>query len=298
MYKARRHFLLCAEIVGHESDLFTLPAMLLSETVRRRINRMERATESYWGKVVHRRPFGVLASFETAISAVLGACEMHRRCSLLPLMPEIKLGLQVGIHIDTEDHLGSNNAKFAEELPLRLGRMSGIEGVAISKAAFDALTPAMRLKVHFQTQDSDGLSAHIMNWQVNRPTLQDRVVAASHQVAAPCPERYAILRHAGQEYRLDRSRPCITIGRDYTNHIVIDDPRTSRNHCRITRRSDGWLLQDQSTNGTVVTFAQGRSHVIKRSLIALHGSGRITFGESVQENAFRQIEFEIKVDET
>jgi adenylate cyclase len=296
MYKARRHFLLSAEIVGHENDLPAMPPMVLSESIRRRINRLERATESYWGKVVHRRPLGLLASFETVISAVLGACEMQRRCSMFPPVPETTFGLQIGIHTDSGDYLRSSNIEAAEQLSLQLGRMSGIDGVAISKAAFAAFTPTMRLKWDFETAGADGLTAHIMNWRTNRPTLQDRVAAARLQAAIPRPERYAILRHAGREYRLDRSRPFVMIGRDHTNHIVIDDPRTSRIHCRITRRPDCYVLQDQSTNGTTITFGHGNSLLIKHSQIALNGSGRIAFGEPAQEGAPPEIEFEIKME--
>jgi hypothetical protein len=45
----------------------------------------------------------------------------------------------------------------------------------------------------------------------------------------------------------------ITLGRDITNDIVINDPEVSRHHCRLTRTPSGYTLEDLgSTNGTFV----------------------------------------------
>ncbi len=45
----------------------------------------------------------------------------------------------------------------------------------------------------------------------------------------------------------------ITMGRDITNDVVINDPEVSRHHCRLTRTSAGYTLEDLgSTNGTFV----------------------------------------------
>ncbi|MBN2303571.1 MAG: FHA domain-containing protein [Anaerolineae bacterium] len=52
-------------------------------------------------------------------------------------------------------------------------------------------------------------------------------------------------------YELDKST--ITIGRDITNDIVINDPEVSRHHCRLTQGGGGFTVEDNgSTNGTFV----------------------------------------------
>ena len=54
-----------------------------------------------------------------------------------------------------------------------------------------------------------------------------------------------------QIYELNKD--IITIGRDITNDIVINDPEVSRHHSRMTRGSGGFTLEDLgSTNGTFV----------------------------------------------
>lgn len=57
-----------------------------------------------------------------------------------------------------------------------------------------------------------------------------------------------------QVYELNKDR--ITLGRDITNEITINDPECSRHHCRLTRGQGGYTLEDLgSTNGT---FVNGR----------------------------------------
>lgn len=54
-----------------------------------------------------------------------------------------------------------------------------------------------------------------------------------------------------QVYELNKD--IVTIGRDITNDIVINDPEVSRHHLRFTRGAGGYTLEDLgSTNGTFI----------------------------------------------
>ena len=54
-----------------------------------------------------------------------------------------------------------------------------------------------------------------------------------------------------QAYEL--TKDIITVGRDITNDIVINDPESSRHHMRLTRGAGGYTLEDLgSTNGTFI----------------------------------------------
>jgi hypothetical protein len=51
----------------------------------------------------------------------------------------------------------------------------------------------------------------------------------------------------------DLNKDIITLGRDITNDIVINDPEVSRHHMRMTRGAGGHTIEDLgSTNGTFV----------------------------------------------
>ncbi len=54
-----------------------------------------------------------------------------------------------------------------------------------------------------------------------------------------------------QSYELNKD--IVTLGRDITNDIVINDPEVSRHHLRLTRGAGGFTIEDLgSTNGTFV----------------------------------------------
>jgi pSer/pThr/pTyr-binding forkhead associated (FHA) protein len=56
------------------------------------------------------------------------------------------------------------------------------------------------------------------------------------------------LVHGGKRVKLT---DVMTIGRDKSNAITIDDPLVSRVHCTVRRIRTGWYIEDAgSTNGT------------------------------------------------
>jgi predicted component of type VI protein secretion system len=86
-----------------------------------------------------------------------------------------------------------------------------------------------------------------------------------------------IVRRGPQPNQIyELSKDVITVGRDITNDIVINDPEVSRHHCRMTRGSGGYTLEDLgSTNGS---FVNGQRLMGARPL---SGGDQIGLGETV-----------------
>ncbi|MCS6872018.1 MAG: FHA domain-containing protein [Anaerolineae bacterium] len=63
-----------------------------------------------------------------------------------------------------------------------------------------------------------------------------------------------IVRRGPQPNQIyELSKDVISLGRDITNDIVVNDPEVSRHHCRLTRSGGGYTLEDLgSTNGTFI----------------------------------------------
>lgn len=74
----------------------------------------------------------------------------------------------------------------------------------------------------------------------------------------------------------DLNKDTISLGRDITNDIVINDPEVSRHHLRLTRGVDGYQIEDLgSTNGT---FVNGQRLSAPRQL---NNGDMIGLGETV-----------------
>jgi len=65
--------------------------------------------------------------------------------------------------------------------------------------------------------------------------------------------RLVVRRGPQPNQSFELNKDIITLGRDITNDIVINDPEVSRHHLRITRTASGYNLEDLgSTNGTFI----------------------------------------------
>ena len=100
------------------------------------------------------------------------------------------------------------------------------------------------------------------------------------------------LRYKGRAYLMDEKCGQLTLGREISNDLVVEDRKASRLHARIERRGNKYLLIDQSTNGTYLVPKGEGEMLLRREEVMLQGSGVIRFGTSSPEGHLEQIEFE------
>lgn len=294
MKKVRPVFLVRADILGHSEHISASAIMMQGEPVRRRINRLERATESYQGKVISRAPQGLVAAFETAEAAVLGACEMQRRCAVIPQMSGTRVGVQIGIHAGTAEHVSNGNTDAIEATAARLAGMLGDGSVVVSGAVLKALSPPLRQKLYPVPDAAAGTSAYAINWQGNAIASVASVSIDPSRTETTRPAKPSIiLHHGGRLFQFGDEHPVISIGRNPQSDIVINDPKASRSHCRIINQRGRCVLVDQSTNGTVITPSEGNVIVIKRELAGLRGNGWITLGHQFRRDESHAVKFEV-----
>ena len=84
----------------------------------------------------------------------------------------------------------------------------------------------------------------------------------------------------GQEHQLTDERTAVSMGRDATADLVINDRMASRSHGKIERRLDKFVLTDHSANGTFVIVDGDKEVVLRREEFTLRGRGWIAFGQS------------------
>lgn len=260
--------------------------------VERCINRMTRATEQFKGRVIKTIGDEVMAVFDSAEAGMDAACSMQQRIDDLPPVRGIKLAIRVGFHFgpaleEAKDVFGDTVNTAA--------RMAGLAkaGQIIATGDTVAALPAL---LQQSTREIDALSVKgkaedvrvcEVIWQES-----DDLTMKSASVAPPPIASRLTVRHGGEEKVLDASHGTFSLGRDAASDIIINDRRASRTHARIERRRDKFVLIDQSTNGTYVTFDGEVEFALKREEVILRNRGRISFGHALNEGG-EVVEFKV-----
>lgn len=263
--------------------------------VERCLNRVERVITGYKGRVIKTIGDEIMAAFDSAEEGMQAACDMQQRVEDLPPISGVKLSIRVGFHFgpaieDKNDVFGDTVNVAARMTSLAKGGQIITTGEAI--AALPALLrqSSREIDAIAVKGKSEVMKVCEVLWQEGEDLTMKS--GTSIATAAPAPLRLR-LRHDNKEITLDAAHPSATLGRDLGCDIVIADPRASRTHGRVELRRDKFMLVDQSTNGTYVTFLGEAEFVLKREETFLRNRGRVSFGHAWADNKTEVLEFEI-----
>jgi hypothetical protein len=312
MPESRNLCVLIAEIVGGDRLSARLDEAETARAMERCLNRVDLAIGGSGGEIIARDRSAVVATFEEADAGVIAACEMMERVQKLPPVSGAQIRVRIGIHYGMVINGRGDGVEGARQILLT----SAAGQALVSSVAVGEITTSAR---HFVAVDAfrDEGQAHLP-WPVfvvgNRtgqttgapaPTTPavTPVVSISPltnsrvPVSADAPEVLLAprlcIRHQKDIMFVEENRPIVLIGRELGNDIVIIDPRASRQHARIERRREGFVLTDQSTNGCFVSIDSEEEHCIKGEEITLNGSGSIGCGFSAEEFEDDVVYFEI-----
>jgi adenylate cyclase len=87
-----------------------------------------------------------------------------------------------------------------------------------------------------------------------------------------------VLSWGAREMEVTETRPLLTVGRGEHSGIVIRSEKVSRLHALIKFSALGFMLTDQSSNGTYVTDAAGTTYAVRNDTHLLADTGTISFG--------------------
>lgn len=297
MEDVRCSYLVHAELYGAADVPVDMGQTQAGHPVARRINRINRAALTYDGRVVRRGADTVLATFKTPRAAVLCACEMQRRCDVLPSLSGHRLGLRIGIHYGPARQRATDAPGAAEEITAWLASTLPNDGVVASGIVMDGLSPQLRELASAMNAVPGHVPAYELDW---RHSLFVAESGGGSAWAASCRQAPAgesmLLRYASRELSFGIDQTIITIGRGSGSDVLLTDKNASRKHCRLIQQLNGCALVDVSTNGTHITPDQGPAFILSQEVIVLRGSGRITFGRAYSDEVQDVLEFGVFAD--
>ncbi len=261
--------------------------------VDRVIKRMQIAIQGFKGRVVKTIGDEVMASFPTAEDAFMAAVEMQQRITDLPAVSGVKLTIRVGFHYGPA--IEEDNDVFGDTVntAARIVGLANAEQILSSKQTIDELPPLLRES----TRDLDQLSVkgkaggvHVFEvlWRASEElTMKADSIAALTGVGSKLR-----LAYRGRYYVMDEKCNQLTLGRDPGSDVVVDDRKASRQHARIERRGNKYVLVDQSTNGTYLTPRGEKEMLLRREEMALQGVGTISCGTSGADPQVERLDYE------
>lgn len=301
MSDGKRSFVVCARLERTEAPGTSVDAVMAGQPAVRRLNRMERVALAYDGKLARRTDERLLMAFNTARGAIIGACEMQRRCADLPQVSGDTLALRIGIHKASAQRQPRlpfpNLLKHAERRDLKrrfgfdvaqqLANRAPDNSIVVSGLAAGSLATSLLESSPTERDADTDLPVHVLNWHhvLMRSILTPITVTA--------PPGTLVLSRGGVRLELGPERATVAFGRDPGCDVVLAHPFASRLHARIELRADGCVLTDQSANGTCVQMPNGLEFLIRDKSFRLPEQGRIAFGHSVRKTPDAVFDFEL-----
>lgn len=273
-----------------------LDSDLLGKLLQRRLKRLERVLDAHGGLLVKALPRGLVAGFDSAEAALVGACEMQRRCAVIPQLADTQLSLKIGIHASIKQHLTRHAVDPAEATAAKLSALLGQSGIVLSEQVMENLPAELKETSSAIANDGSAIAAFSVDWHAvparPLPRLSPPEDSAGEKPLPPAGS-CVILRQGDQEFVFGTRQHVIAIGRDMACDLPINSPKVSRKHARIIYRLGNYVLIDTSTNGTYLYPDEGAASRIQKNMIVLSGKGRIGFGLTWEAGSPHSFEFEL-----
>lgn len=286
---------LFADISGSTSLYETLGDALAKRVIDECLDDMRAATARHGGRVVKTIGDELMCVFPDADRVAIAASEMQQAIDDLAPVSGVKRAIRVGFHVGPV--IASEGDVFGDTVNTA-ARMAGLAKggqIYTTAGAVQMMSPIVRSQTRRIASlavkgKGDEIDVCEVLWQAG-----DDLTMATASMMEPAPPEVALdLVHGARRIELAGSNAKAVIGRDAACQIVLADRKASRVHARIEKRRDKFVLVDQSTNGTFVSFDGEAEIALRREEVILRGSGRIVFGHGIAESAEDVVAFRLR----
>jgi adenylate cyclase len=248
------------------------------------------ASSGHGGRVVKTIGDEAMVVFPSSDQAVNAAGEIQLRMNNLVHEHNVRIAFRIGVHcgaaIEAED-----GDVFGDSVNVaaRMVALAKSGQVILTASTADELSPELRGKVRevdvmtVKGKDKD-IAIMELVWldsaELTTLTTRPKIRVARLQVI-----------HGTREIDMGPGATAVSIGRDAQNDVVIADRLASRQHARIERRRDKFVVIDQSSNGTFVTIEGEPEVQLRREEMMLRESGHISFGHAYEADPVETVVF-------
>lgn len=278
---------LFADVSGSTHLFEALGDIEASGVIRNCLKHMNAATESFGGRAIQPVGDGLMIAFPTPEFGMEAADDMMRRIQREPRVAGQHLAVRIGFHYGPVIVRTSNI--FGGQLNIFGDTVNTAARIAALAKARQILTSAETLKLlpmHWQQTSRNldaftlkGKSEDLQIYEILWQTPDNMTLIRPSPLPPDNTFKHLNLRHLQQKFVLDANLRSLILGRNPTNDIIFEDQCISRQHAKIERRRNKFVLVDTSTNGTFVTFEGNNEIPVHMEELVLYGQGHISLGQ-------------------
>ncbi|MDR2788809.1 MAG: FHA domain-containing protein [Candidatus Accumulibacter sp.] len=272
MIGSRRRFFVYARVARAEPDGEAFDDAGAGHPVERRLNQIEWVAAGHHAQIGPRSGRGMMATFGSAGDALLGACEMQRRCAVLPPIPSMRLVLRIGIHRGTIRQRLNDADDDGAGIIARLIRAD--DDIVVSRDMLDGLDEDFHRFAHPLEALAADTRVFAIDWREISPDTHSGESILSPSKRARTAPRLR-LQLGLKTLELSKRKPAATIGLDPENDLTLTDTRVSRRHCWVECSEKAILLTDSSAGGTTIVTENKQEILVRNGSVALSGNGMI-----------------------
>ena len=291
-----------ADLTGSIGVFEALGNAKATQTVTRLTDWLGKVCVARGGKVVKNLGDGVLMVFAHSTDAVDAVSEMQRlHTERIKTWPDnLKMHLQIGLAQGEVIEQAGDFFGDAVNLASRLSDLSGANQIFASDTVINQL-PADTL-VRFRNLGAMDIRGRVENCMVHRVEWQSEALSDFFTVPASLGASPAAIstQQIGSmalawldvEATFTSTELPIHLGRVAEAQFVVNDPRVSRLHAKITWRAGKFYLEDVSSYGTWVKFSGSADVVaLRRQECVLMVSGEIALGAPFEDFSVPTVSF-------
>lgn len=280
------HAIMFADIADSTRLYDRLGDTLARNLVAACIDIMTSVVHTFAGQVIKSIGDGVMSRFPSADAAAKAAVQLHEAVATNRRLKPYNLRLRIGLHhgpvIEEDDDLYGDAVNVAA----RMTAQAKAGQIITSRQTVHMLNPALcataRLVDHARVKGKPRpIDIFEITW--GQPEELTIVRDKARDMVMPGSPHHILMTLEFQDQRvsIDPEQPIVTLGRDLSNRLVVNDPEVSRLHARIELRKDKFILIDRSTNGTYLYLVGHKMLYLRRDELALEGRGFFGLGRTV-----------------
>lgn len=242
------------------------------------------------GRVVKTTGDGLMCAFADAEAALHAARTMQIRVAEQGALGGPALGIHVGCHFGPVLESAGDLYGDCVNVAARVAGLAKVGQVITTQEIVRRIGERVREKVRMLDRVSvkgkrEPLEIFELVWQDS-----DELTMLGTRFEDRIPRLRLVF--AGRELWFDGTGVgSVNLGRDATCEIVIGDRKASRQHARIEKRRDKFVLADHSSNGTYVVVADEEEMCLRREELILRARGRIALGHRTSDADATVVEF-------